>query len=215
MARIVFHSHSNASRDCTVPPSRIAQRLHARGIDTLFLTDHDVINSTEITSVTIIRSEEITTKEGEIIGIFLNRFIAPGQTLQATLDEIHRQGGLAVVPHPFDRLRSKRIMPTVLDRHIDDIDIVEVFNARTVFKSDDLLARNYATKYNKPCIYGSDAHTIWEYGLVWMEGVDCSSPQTFLKTLPNATPHVRSASLLVHGVTKYVKWLNAFKNSVD
>lgn len=213
MANIIIHAHSQASRDCLTPLTAIYRRLEILAIDALCLTDHDTIASVAIyPRVKIIRSEEITTSQGEIIGIFLTQAIPAGLSLKQTLAAIHSQGGLAIAPHPFDRLRTRRLPQPALDTSIDEIDIIEIFNARTVFQSDNGLARDYARAHNKPGIYGSDAHTLIEYGDTWLEGIDCSSPSRFLASLPTMTVHAHRAPLWVHGATKYVKWTKQSHN---
>ena len=50
-------------------------------------------------------------------------------TLQETIAEIKRQGGLVYVPHPFDRMHSVPDYEHLLDV-LDDVDAIEVFNPR-------------------------------------------------------------------------------------
>lgn len=209
--RAIFHCHSNLSADCSVSLAAIGRKLKALDVTHLFLTEHDCGDfSRRIEGVTIVPSQEITTCDGEIIGIFLKRPIKSGLSAITTIKLIHRQGGLAVVPHPFDRLRTKKLSEKQLFQVIGKLDVIEIFNARTVWRGDDRIAIRLADTYNKRVIWGSDAHTLYEYGKVVIDGVDCTSVSTFLDSLEHAKPILHYAPLWVHGVTKYVKWKKRF-----
>lgn len=208
MNRAIIHAHSDASPDCLVSLASIDEKLTQLGVDTLFLTDHDTIRSLAEYkgTVRLILSEEIRTCEGEILGLFLRETIPAGLTLQQTLNEIKVQGGVSIAPHPFDRLRRHVIRPALLKEYLNQIDAIEVFNARCVFPEDNMTALAFAKKHNKLCSYGSDAHTLSEYGNVVMNNLDCRSAETFIKSLPTATTTASLAPLSVHLATKYVKW---------
>lgn len=207
MSRIAFHIHSSLSRDCSIPLQKIRECLKVAQIDAFFLTDHNVLPSTPLPSTKpyVLKGEEINTSEGEIIGVFLSEKIPQGMSAGQTLKEIHRQGGISVVPHPFDRLRRKVITPEALQKNIREIDVVEIFNSRTLFSKDNDRACALARKNKKPMIYGSDAHTQTEYGKTWMDNVDIRSPRTFLESLSRARAHTFQASWFVHLITVYDK----------
>lgn len=205
---LTFHNHTDASRDCDVSLETIIRRLCERGVEALCVTDHDIIADAayKVWPIKIIVGEEITTGEGEIIGLYLNSEIQPGQTMLATLNKIHAQGGITIAPHPFDRLRRKVMTLEVLDSCLSEIDAIEVFNARTMFRSDNDRAFRFAKERHKPMIYGSDAHTLSEYGGVTMDGVTVVSASDFLASLATSLPTFSRSSLFVHGITKYVKY---------
>ena len=77
----------------------------------------------------IVAEEVKTAHQGEVIGLFLQEKIPRGLTLQETIAEIKRQGGLVYVPHPFDRLHAIPDYEHLLDV-VEDIDAIEVFNPR-------------------------------------------------------------------------------------
>ncbi len=70
-----------------------------------------------------------TDNQGEVIGLFLSEEIPRGMTFAETVDAIRVQGGLVYVPHPFDRMHSIPD-PATLHRHLAEIDVFEVYNAR-------------------------------------------------------------------------------------
>jgi len=53
--------------------------------------------------------EEISCDEGDIIGLFLTERIKRGPVLEV-MDGIRAQGGLVMVPHPFDSMRKEALM---------------------------------------------------------------------------------------------------------
>ena len=184
----------------------VCKRSH---ITTLFVTDHNEIDGARrlqaIAPFRVIPSEEIATSEGEIIGYFLQERIPPGLTPEATIAGIRAQGGLVAVPHPFDRLRHSRLTDTARERILGQVDMLEVYNSRNVFPSDDRQAERYCRQQNKHAFVGSDAHSRWEVGRSWVEIPPFTSPADFLRSLPHATLHPRRSSPLVHLITKYNK----------
>ncbi len=64
-----------------------------------------------------------------MIGLFITEKIPRGMTLEETVAEIKRQGGLVYVPHPFDRMHAVPDYEHLLTI-IEDIDAIEVFNPR-------------------------------------------------------------------------------------
>ena len=209
--KVSFHNHTKYSWDCLTSLSELERSCVRTGIRVLIITDHNEIDGAlraaqRFEHIKIIVGEEITTAEGEIVGIFLTDRIAPGLSLKETLAEIHRQGGLAAAVHPFDRLRKHVISEEALLAHVEDIDIVEHFNSRTVFRQDNDKARVFAERNEKPMIAGNDAHTVWEIGLSVMDMSDFSDAESFLQNLKQAECTCKRAPLSVHLITKIVKW---------
>src|SRR5690242_1136983 len=110
--KIDLHLHTRASRDCLVDPGRVLNQARRWGLDGVAVTDHNTTASWAALAglgtgdLIAIRGEEIFTTEGEVIGLFLEREIARGLSPLATGRAIREQGGVVIVPHPFDRLRK-------------------------------------------------------------------------------------------------------------
>lgn len=155
--------------------------------------------------IPVILSEEITTCEGEIIGIFLNEEIPSQLTADETLDLITDQGGLAIVPHPFDRYRKKALVSAVLDNLIGKISLIEGYNGRTLNKDDNMKAVRYAQKHNCCITAGSDAHIPFELGKTYVEIAHFEGPEEFKQQLKTAKIHYKRANFGVHAITKIVK----------
>jgi hypothetical protein len=209
-----FHCHSNYSKDSGIKIEDIIKACEKSGVTGLALTDHNEISGAlELKRIApawlkVIVGEEIETSEGEIIGIFLKEKINPGMSPNETFSEIRKQGGLIVIPHPFDRLRSKKMPNREIEKYINNFDAIETFNARNVFEGDNKKAREFAENNHKPQICGSDAHFFGEYGKTFMKNIDCQGSQEFLESLKKAEFVEKKASLFFHLMTKYKKITN-------
>ena len=102
-----------------------------------------------------------------------------------TIAAIREQGGLVYLPHPFDRLHTIADAPT-LHRHLPEIDVFEVYNARLLFDGFNDEALRFARKYNLTMGAGSDAHVLQGVGtgLVRMRAFE--NPEEFLLSLRTA-----------------------------
>ncbi len=136
--------------------------------------------------------EEVKTNEGEVIGLFITRSIRPRQSPEATIDEIHQMGGLAMLAHPLDRRRASFAPHRVVDL-APRVDIIETYNAWS-HPSDNAAAAQLCTELGKVAATGSDAHHPRELGLSWMEVEPFTGASDFLDRLRAATHVVTPAS---------------------
>lgn len=176
--RIDLHCHTEASYDCSTPFMDVIERCQQQGIQVQAITDHNVISGAQTLQtlvdtlglgqhLQIIVGEEISTREGELIGLFLKEVVREGLSAEATVEAIHSQGGLVLLPHGFDPLKRHRLRPTARRRIAGSIDIVESFNARISTPIWNRVAAQWASAHGLPCSAGSDAHTAAEVGTAW------------------------------------------------
>ncbi len=158
----------------TSPQDRVdhARRL---GLDVLCITDHDETAGAFIAQdyakqfddIDVIIGEEVTTRDGEIIGLFLNEKIPPMLSIEETVDIIREQGGLTIAPHPFSFHVSG------LNERIFDIDLdgFEVLNGGHPDKYSNRLAQTVMDRYpgRWAPISASDAHSKYTFGYSWTE----------------------------------------------
>ena len=108
-----------------------------QGLGAIAVTDHNEISgaldarakAAEYGVKVIVGEEVKTADQGEVIGLFIEEKIPRGLTLEETIAEIKRQGGLVYVPHPFDRMHSVPDYEHLL-AVVEDVDAIEVFNPR-------------------------------------------------------------------------------------
>lgn len=176
MMRIDLHCHSEASHDSRTPLSSFVQRCKTRGISVQAITDHNQVwgakklqEMCQGTGLTVIVGEEISSSEGELIGLFLEEKIPAGLSAKETIAHIKAQGGLVLLPHGFDPLKRWRLRPEVLEHLSSHIDIVETFNARISRPHWNRVAMRWADQHQLPQSAGSDAHTLAQVGNAWVQ----------------------------------------------
>ena len=150
-----LHMHTDHSYDCATPVEVLLAEARTRGLGAIAVTDHNEISGAleaqaKASGIKVIVGEEVKTAEqGEVIGLFIAEKIPRGMTLQETIAEIRRQGGIVYVPHPFDRMHSVPDYEHLL-AVIDEIDAIEVFNPRVAISEFNEEAVRFAAKYRIP-----------------------------------------------------------------
>src|SRR5580765_4079548 len=166
-----LHMHTSWSHDCQVPVEELLDHAEAEGLGAIAVTDHNVFGGAREAGdlargrdLVVIPGEEIKTDgQGEVIGLFLSEEIPRGLSFAATVDAIRAQGGIVYVPHPFDRLHAIPDAAT-LRRHVQQIDVLEVYNARLLVEAYNDEALRFARKYDLTMGAGSDAHVLQGVG---------------------------------------------------
>jgi glycosyltransferase involved in cell wall biosynthesis len=202
-----LHMHTDHSYDCATPVEALLAAARDRGLGAIAVTDHNEISGALEAAekaadygVKVIVAEEVKTAEqGEVIGLFLTERIPKGLTLQATIAEIKRQGGLVYVPHPFDRLHSIPDYEHLL-AVLDDIDAIEIFNPRVALPAFNEEAVRFAAKYGIVGGAGSDSHVAQGLGSVRIRMRDFDGPDEFLESLREADIIGRPSALYYAGV---------------
>ena len=196
--RLDLHCHSEASADCITPLEQFPVRCREQGIDVQAITDHNEIWGAQRLKelagddLTVIVGEEVSTSEGEIIGLFLKEKIPKGLSPEETVAEIKVQGGLVLLPHGFDPAKRYRLRPEARQRIENDIDIVEVFNTRVSRRKWNLAASRWALTHGLPASGGSDAHTLKDIGSAWTDvpARTVDTPESLLEVLQNEAARV-------------------------
>ena len=205
-----LHMHTDHSYDCATPVEVLLAEAKARGLGAIAVTDHNETSgaleaAAKASGIKVVVGEEVKTAEqGEVIGLFITEKIARGMTLQETIAEIRRQGGIVYVPHPFDRMHSVPDYEHLLDV-IDEIDAIEVFNPRVAISEFNEEAVRFAAKYRIPAGAGSDAHVPQGLGSVRIRMRDFDGPDEFLTSLRDADIIRNPASLLYVQALKFLQ----------
>jgi predicted metal-dependent phosphoesterase TrpH len=179
-----LHMHTDHSPDCATPVDTLLEAAKSVGLGAIAITDHNEISGALEAAaldkpITVIVGEEVKTSQGEVIGLFLHERIERGMSMADTIAEIQQQGGLVLMPHPFDRLHTIPDSATLL-RHLDEIDVFEVYNSRLLFDSFNDDALRFATKYNLVQSAGSDAHVLQGIGTAVNRIPAFDGPEEFL-----------------------------------
>jgi glycosyltransferase involved in cell wall biosynthesis len=207
-----LHMHTDHSYDCATPVEVLLDTAREQGLGAIAVTDHNEISgaleardkAAEFGVKVIVAEEVKTASQGEVIGLFIEEKIPRGMTLQETIAEIKRQGGLVYVPHPFDRLHSVPDYEHLLDV-LDDVDAIEIFNPRVAFKPFNEEAARFAAKYRIVAGAGSDSHVAQGLGSVRIRMRDFDGPDEFLESLREADIVRRPTSLLYVQALKFIE----------
>lgn len=214
--RVDMHTHTEFSPDSRTKLAAYAAAAAAAGLDVVCVTDHDTIDGAlrlreSLAAVRVVVGEEISSQDGEIIGLFLEQAIPRAQPAEETIARIHDQGGIAYVPHPFSRNRRNHLRLPVLQRVAGTIDAMEVFNAREAFAGDNRRALAFAARHGIAGGAGSDAHRSTELGRAYVElDQDFATATDFMAALRAGRVAGRLSGVAVHVGTRYDvirKWL--------
>ena len=198
MPRVDLHMHTHFSHDSGAPSRSIVDRCMKTGLNHIAVTDHNTIRGAlEVRSIApfpVIIGEEIKSSAGDIIGLFLEEEVPKGLSAADTVDAIKSQGGLVMVPHPFDRLRPSAIKYDALREILPHVDIIEAFNSHDLLRRDNEKATAFAREHGLVAAAVSDSHTPLELGRTYMEVPDFDgTPQGFKDALARATLVPRKA----------------------
>ena len=213
-----LHMHTNWSHDCSTEVDELLDHAEAQGLGAIAVTDHNVFGGARDAhekardrSLIVIPGEEVKTAgEGEVIGLFLEEEIPRDLSFAETVAAIHEQGGLVYVPHPFDRLHSIPGAAT-LHRHLAEIDVFEVYNARLLFEAYNEEALRFARKYGLIAGAGSDAHVLQGVGTGALRMRRFEGAEEFLVSLRSAEVLRRPKSL---AYLQGLKWVAQAKERV-
>lgn len=202
MLKADLHIHTEYSMDCSTPLAKIIGRCRELGINCIAIADHGTAEGAlkikKIAPFQVIVAEEMLTTQGEIMGMFLKETIPSGLTPQETIKRIRAQGGLVNIPHPYDKVRGSALREWVIEEIADDIDLIEVLNARSASPENIERARMFARKHKIPGGAGSDAHSVQEIGNAYVLMSEFTGKEEFLKSLARGEVFGHCASPLVH-----------------
>src|SRR5581483_2777115 len=213
-----LHMHTSHSHDCSIDVADLVDHAEAIGLGAIAVTDHNAFAGAEAAvelargrSLIVIPGEEVKTDgQGEVIGLFLRHEIPRGLSFADTVAAIREQDGIVYLPHPFDRLHAIPD-PRTLHRHVADIDVLEVYNARLLFEAYNDEALRFARKYNLTMGAGSDAHVLQGVGTGALRMRAFEDPEEFLLSLRTAEILRRPKPL---AYLQSLKWVAQVKEKV-
>ena len=190
--RIDPHVHSEDSYDGHEPVELILEHAADIGLDAVVITDHDTMGESKRAAelapeygLVGIPGVEVSTADGHLLAVGVDRMPPRGESYAATVSWIHDRGGVAIVPHPFQRsrhgVRRRDIpLPGSDDREdasddpaavdaVDEVDAIEVFNAWLFTGSRNRRARRFAALHGYPGVAASDAHHLNYVGRAFTE----------------------------------------------
>lgn len=150
-----MHVHTVRSYDGHTRIEDLPQIIRKRGLDGVALTEHDIFNPPSLPDALILPAMEVSSRDGHVIGVGIREAIPSRLTSDETIQRIHAQGGIAIIPHPYDpvcecvRIARLKVRP----------DAIEIINADALsFHMSNWLARRDSKTFKLPEVAGSDSH---------------------------------------------------------
>jgi predicted metal-dependent phosphoesterase TrpH len=193
--RIDLHVHTEDSYDADEPVERMLERAAAVGLDGVVVTDHDAVRESRRAAAVApdyglvgVPGVEVSTADGHLLALGVDECPARDETLVATVDRVHRLGGVAVVPHPFQRSRHGARRDAIVEA---DPDAVEVYNAHTLTGLRNRQTEVFAREHGFPGVGASDAHSAALVGRAYTElRVDEPTPEGVLNAVRDGRTRV-------------------------
>jgi predicted metal-dependent phosphoesterase TrpH len=165
------HVHSEGSYDGREPVELILEHASGIGLDGVVITDHDAIaGSLQAADLAPeygllgIPGVEVSTQDGHLLAIGVETRPERGRALSETVERVRDLGGIAIVPHPFQRSRHG-----VRKRHLTDCDAIEAYNSMIFTGYRNRQAKAFAAAHDYPKAGASDAHYLPNVGQAYTE----------------------------------------------
>ena len=214
--RADLHMHTTAS-DGWPTPHELVDYARATALDVIAVTDHDTIegalraadHAAGRSKLQVVIGEEVSSRDGHIVALFIERRIRPGMSAAATVHAIHDQGGLAVAVHPFWRTQRRTRSGPVhgvgwLAAELA-FDAIEVENATPGFYVFNQLARRLNLGLGSAELGGSDAHILDAVGRAYTEfpGKTAGALREAIETATTVAGRRRYKAV---GLMRYAAW---------
>jgi len=206
--RYDLHTHSRASHDCKTSYADLIAMTRRRGLAGIALTDHDTMDGYVAlrdmwpADMHLIPGCERTLFDGvHIIGLFLRETLR-SETACDVIEEIHAQGGIVYLPHPFREYSgllgaAAKHSPADQQWAAEHCDIIEVYN-RKCTADENQRAREFCDQLGKNFAGGSDAHRALEIGYGVTEFAERLSPTAFTSLAAFGLAEEQAAAQTAH-----------------
>jgi predicted metal-dependent phosphoesterase TrpH len=210
--------HTTFSDGWPSPAELVDHVVRKTDLHVIAVTDHDTIEGAQRAAeralrrhkLEVIVGEEVSSRDGHILALFLERRVRPGLSAAATVHAIHEQGGLAVAAHPFWRTQ-RQVRPGGKVHGVGwlaaelDFDAIEVENATPGFFVFNQLARRLNLGLGSPELGSSDAHILDAIGRAFTEFPGRSAAELRLAIETGQTEAGRCRYRAV-GLMRYAAW---------
>jgi predicted metal-dependent phosphoesterase TrpH len=180
--KIDLHTHTDHSFNGEISVADLVAEAERNQFDALAITDHGNMSAVGIAQnisriLKIIPGMEVSTRTGcHVIGLFLQKEISSNEILDV-LDEIHEQGGLTMLPHPFrqhagliyGREKKDTLDSGDLQEIMARIDLVEMVCYGSTTDEFTETEKFFSSYCKKPLVSGSNTHSNGLLGKAYME----------------------------------------------
>ena len=172
-----LHIHTVYSWDgtCTVP-AVLKYAADVAGLDVIAITDHDCITGALEAiqlapryGIDVIPGCEVTTADGHLLALFIQKPIPAGRSLVETVLLVGEQGGICIAAHPGARVKtslSHRVIRSALQEPgISQVLVgIEGFNAGLIYSQSNQAAYKLAGDLSLAKVGSSDSHVLETIG---------------------------------------------------
>jgi predicted metal-dependent phosphoesterase TrpH len=172
-----IHIHTTHSDGCASVRQVLEHVARTTDMRVIAITDHDTINGALLArqlahefGIEVILGEEVSTAEGHLLALFIERWLPPGRPAAETIAAVHAQGGLCVAAHPFDSLVDSLGRGGLSGRCTGPragewpLDGVEAFNAGSWINASNRRAAAFGAELGLARCGGSDSHSLGSIG---------------------------------------------------
>jgi predicted metal-dependent phosphoesterase TrpH len=216
--RADLHLHTTASDGWPTPAQLVDHAARRARLNVIAVTDHDTIEGAlraadhatrRAKKLHLIVGEEVSSLDGHIVGLFLERRVRPGMSAAATVHAIHEQGGLAIAAHPF--WRTQRKVSSGAAHGVGwlaadlDFDAIEVENATPGFFVLNQLAHRLNLGLGAAEVGCSDAHIVDAVGRAFTE-FPGTTAEALRKAIESGNTRARRRRYQAVGLMRYAAW---------
>ena len=171
LSKADIHIHTTFSDGLMTPEAVVEYAATQTDLKVIAISDHDTIEAaiaarryrqrykSDFGHLDIIIASEITSLDGDVLGLFLHQDVAVGRSAAETVEAIHAQGGLAVAVHPYSLLLPGLVKGVKGRIHSLPFDGVEIRNGTPTEFPGNYLAQWFNRRRRAlPETGGSDAH---------------------------------------------------------
>lgn len=170
-----LHIHSNHSDGLASVPDIMEYVATQTDLKVIAITDHNTIEGALFAKsledmypgFEVVIGEEITSKWGHILGLYLTEEVPPGLSAVETIARINEQDGVAIIAHPFANRAFGPFGLKSLGDRINDVafQAMEVYNSSPyLIHANRLAAKAFALGQGIAATGGSDAHVLKAIG---------------------------------------------------
>jgi predicted metal-dependent phosphoesterase TrpH len=215
--RADLHMHTTASDGWPTPQELVDHVARRPSLHVIAVTDHDTIegalrareHAAKRARLHVIVGEEVSSRDGHIVALYLERRIRPGMSAAATVHAIHDQGGLAIAVHPFWRTervaRNGRVHGVGWLAAELDFDGIEVENATPGFYVFNQFAHRLNMGLGAAELGSSDAHILDAVGRAYTE-FPGKTPEALREAIESGTTAARRRRYRAVGLMRYAAW---------
>lgn len=172
-----LHIHTIFSHDATGSiPAILKHVAENTNLDVIAITDHNTVRGNRLAmdlgpqyGIEVIPGCEISTRDGHLLALFIDRLIPPGLSLVDTVQRVGEIGGICVVPHPLARgtssVTGETLHEALAHPGVRDVLVgIEAFNGGLVYTRSNCAALELARSLPLAWVGNSDSHILETIG---------------------------------------------------